>query len=151
MVMSLLLLHRDIEYDSNHGRLCRQLLYSLFISFQPIWREQQSFAASLLNNLISDVERLAGGQNSAITRDNLRQLLGLSSCITAIIQACGPENLPIQGKSTCMNYITVKTLHYNAAGMKKCIVNCHVCACRLAAEACQSHAISDRLVPWAFP
>ncbi|CAL8462813.1 g2346 [Coccomyxa elongata] len=73
----------------------RPLLYSTFISFQPIWREQQSFAASLLNNLISDVERLTGGQDCEITLDNLRQLLALSSCITAIIQACGPESLPI--------------------------------------------------------
>ncbi|BDA50909.1 probable serine/threonine-protein kinase SMG1 at C-terminar half [Coccomyxa sp. Obi] len=74
----------------------RPLLYSTFMSFQPIWCEQQSFAAGLLNNLISDVERLTGGQDSAITLDNLKQLLALSSCVTAIIQACGPETLPIQ-------------------------------------------------------
>ena len=73
---------------------CRPLLYTAFMSFQPIWQEQQSFAAGLLKNLVSDVERLSSAQDDAITIDNLRQLLSLSSCITAIIQACGESALP---------------------------------------------------------
>lgn len=79
--------------------VCRPLLYTAFMSFQPIWQEQHSFAAGLLNNLLSDVERLISGQDNAVKIEDLRQILSLSSCITAIIQACSQGALPsIHGK-----------------------------------------------------
>lgn len=76
----------------------RPLLYNTFLSFEPIWREQQGFAAGLVDNLVSDLLGLTTGTNLAINIENLTQLLSLSSCVTAIVQACGQgSNLNIHG------------------------------------------------------
>jgi hypothetical protein len=62
-------------------------MFRTFVSFRVIWREQRPFAASLLQNLMGDIDGAVSSEEEPGASQDLQQLLSLLNCVTAIMEA----------------------------------------------------------------
>ena len=83
---------------------CRPELSRTLAAFGPQWRQQPSFAASLLGSLLADMQRLADKAAAEADSDmpavggplpgSLRQVLALAACVLPILDAAAAARVP---------------------------------------------------------